>query len=80
MLICYSIPVLLTFISFKFATSLNCMHEELNKPLYVSTPLKNITIANIIFKNCIIQIGKRKLVAGLVQLNMHDFDIIHRIN
>ena len=69
-----------SFISLKFATSLNCMPKELIEPLYVSTPLKNITIANIIFKNCIIQIGKRELAADVIQLNMYDFDIILGMN
>ena len=68
------------FIFLKFATSLNYMPEKLNEPLYVSTPLKNIIVANIIFKNCIIQIEEKELAADLIQLNMHDFDIILGMN
>ena len=65
-----------SFISLKFATSLNCVPEKLNEPLYVSTSFKNIIVANIIFKNCIIQIEEKKLAADLIQLNMYDFDVI----
>ena len=56
------------------------MPEELIEPLYISTSLKIIAIANIIFKNYIIQIGKKELIADLIQLNMHDFDIILEMN
>ena len=55
-----------SFISLKFATSLNCMPDELIEPLYVSTSLKNIAVANIIFKNYIIQIGKKELAVDLI--------------
>ena len=55
-----------SFISLKFATSLNCVSEKLNEPLYVSTPFKNIVVADIIFKNCIIQIEEKELAADLI--------------
>ena len=69
-----------SFISLKFAISLNCVPEKLNEPLYVSTPFKNIIVANIIFKNCIIQIEEKELAADLIQLNMYDFDVILGMN
>lgn len=66
--------------SAKFAASVKCVPEELNESLYIATPLKIIAVANIIFKNCIIQIGERKLTIDLVPLDKDNFDISLGIN
>lgn len=56
------------------------MPKRLNKPLYITSPFKNIAIASTIVKNCKIYIGDRELVTDLVQLDIHDFDIIFGMN
>ncbi|KAG8387766.1 hypothetical protein BUALT_Bualt02G0055400 [Buddleja alternifolia] len=65
-----------SFISKKFAACLNCISEKLDEPLHVSTPMKNLIIADKIQKNCIIGLGEKHLKENLIRLDMSDFDAI----
>ncbi|XP_038989923.1 uncharacterized protein LOC120113180 [Phoenix dactylifera] len=69
-----------SFISSKFSTSLNRIPDKLDEPLYVATPLKKTVVVDSVFKNRIIQIGDRELIADLIQLDIHDFDVILGMN
>ena len=69
-----------SFISAQFDISLTSMPERLDKPLYVTIPLKSIGVVDMVLRNCTIQIGERDLVAGLILLDMGDFDIIFGMN
>ncbi|XP_038976913.1 uncharacterized protein LOC120107632 [Phoenix dactylifera] len=69
-----------SFISSKFFASLNRTPDKLDEPLHVATPLKKTVVVDFIFKNCIIQIGDRELMADLIQLDIHDFDVILGMN
>lgn len=56
------------------------MLEKLDKPLHVTTSLKKIVVVDTAFKNCIIRIEEKELVADLVYLDMDDFDTILGMN
>ena len=50
--------------------------ELLNFELSVSTPVGDTSMTNLVLKSCIICIDGRELLADLVLLDMHDFDVI----
>ncbi|XP_019164273.1 PREDICTED: uncharacterized protein LOC109160430 [Ipomoea nil] len=65
------------FVSKRFVKSLNLITEKLDEPLIVSTPMKKIEVAaDMWVKNCIFLLGGREMVANLVLLDIHDFDVI----
>ncbi|XP_038974763.1 uncharacterized protein LOC120106008 [Phoenix dactylifera] len=64
-----------SFVSVSFSKQLHCTSEKI-EPLHVATPLQETVIVDTKYKNCIIQLGGKELEANLLQLDMHDFDII----
>ena len=50
--------------------------ELLDFELLVSTPVGDTSMTNLVLKSCIICIDGRELLADLVLLDMHDFDVI----
>nr|GMC73664.1 LRR receptor-like serine/threonine-protein kinase FLS2 [Ipomoea batatas] len=64
------------FVSKRFVKSLNLKTEKLDEPLFVSTPMKKIEIADRWVRNCILLLEGREMVANLALLDMHDFDVI----
>ena len=49
--------------------------ELLVKPFKVSTPIGESIIARRVYRNCIITICGRDIMADLVELGMVDFDV-----
>nr|GLL42030.1 uncharacterized protein LOC109184329 [Ipomoea trifida] len=64
------------FISKKFAKNLNLQAKELNEPLYVSTPMGKIVMTDTWFQDCHLQLNGGDVSIDLIQLDMHDFDVI----
>ncbi|XP_038976099.1 uncharacterized protein LOC120107021 [Phoenix dactylifera] len=62
-------------VTVSFSKQLHCTSEKI-EPLHVATPLQETVIVDTKYKNCIIQLGGKELEANLLQLDMHDFDII----
>lgn len=64
------------FVSKRFVKSLNLIPEKLDEPLFVSTPVKKIEVADSWIRNCVLLLEGREMVANLALLDMHDFDVI----
>lgn len=65
-----------SFESDSFVKYSNSTPEPLNYELSVSTPLGKSMIVKLIFKSCIIKVGKNEMLADLILLDLQDFDVI----
>ena len=65
-----------SFVSCAFAKNHDKSPELLDFELSVSTPVGDTLMTNLVLKSCIICIEGRELLADLVLLDMHDFDVI----
>ncbi|XP_020266434.1 uncharacterized protein LOC109841921 [Asparagus officinalis] len=65
-----------SFISHSFASKLDRTLEFLESELSVSTPSGDCMITDHIFKGCEVIVGDQTLLASLVLLDIHDFDVI----
>ena len=65
-----------SFISSRFAKTLDILPEKLSYALEVSIPLGDVVIAGQYFGNVPIKIDGRNFPANLVPLLMMDFDVI----
>ena len=65
-----------SFVSCAFAKNHDKIPELLDFELSVSTHVGDILMTNLVLKSCIICIEGRELLADLVLLDMHDFDVI----
>ena len=65
-----------SFVSCAFAKNHDKSLERLDFELSVSTPIGDTLMTNLVLKSCIICIEGRELLADLVLLGMHDFDVI----
>ena len=64
------------FIAYKLANQLQIKYENMTANLYVSMPLGDVMIANLVCRNYMLTIGE----AHLVMILMWDFDIILDVN
>ncbi|KAJ4717071.1 Retrotransposon protein, putative, Ty3-gypsy subclass [Melia azedarach] len=65
-----------SFVSHAFARGLCIAPTLLDDELCVGTPSGSLLCANEVLRSCKIGIGERILVANLILLPMHDFDVI----
>ena len=65
-----------SFVSPAFADMLRMSPELLDCELWVSTPSGVILCAQWVYRSCVINIAGRELVADLILLHMHDFNVI----
>ena len=65
-----------SFVSCAFAKNHDKSPKLLDFELSVSTPVGDTLMTNLVLKSCIICIKGRELLADLVLLYMHDFDVI----
>jgi Retroviral aspartyl protease/RNase H-like domain found in reverse transcriptase/Reverse transcriptase (RNA-dependent DNA polymerase)/Integrase zinc binding domain/Retrotransposon gag protein/Zinc knuckle len=65
-----------SFISPACARRLNVKPDKLDTTLIVETPLGGEVTTSIVYKGCKVHVGDRTLLADLILLDMHDFDVI----
>ena len=46
------------------------------QPLLVSTPMGDVVLVTMVYKDCELKIGKKELNVDLIPLAIHDFDMI----
>ena len=63
-----------SYISPKFASKLNVMHEKLREPIVVSIPSGGKLEVNKSYKSCIIEVEGRETLGDLLVLDIVDFD------
>ena len=65
-----------SFILEHFACSLNLKFEPLEYILHVNTPMRESQRTELICRGCEIKVGDRVMLADLIMLNIHGFDVI----
>ncbi|CAI9784620.1 unnamed protein product [Fraxinus pennsylvanica] len=65
-----------SFISHALANHADRMFEPLDSELVIATPVGDSLLASRVYKDCGIRVNNHVLKAGLIPLNIHDFDII----
>ncbi|XP_069144489.1 uncharacterized protein [Solanum lycopersicum] len=66
----------LSFVTPLLALTFEVLPEVLHDPIVVSTPLGENVKADRVYQNCPIVVSDRAMCANLIELPMHDFDII----
>ncbi|XP_069152666.1 uncharacterized protein [Solanum lycopersicum] len=66
----------LSFVTPLLALTFEVLPEVLHDPIVVSTPLGENVKADRVYQNCPIVVSGRVMCANLIELPMHDFDII----
>ncbi|XP_069151096.1 uncharacterized protein [Solanum lycopersicum] len=66
----------LSFVTPLLALTFEVLPEVLHDPIVVSTPLGENVKADRVYQNCPIVVSGRAMCANLIELPMHDFDII----
>ncbi|XP_065854728.1 uncharacterized protein [Euphorbia lathyris] len=65
-----------SFVSPCFSMKFGVPPTMLDCPLSVATPIGDVLDINLAFKNCLVKVGERELLADLVLLEMLDFDVL----
>ena len=65
-----------SFISEHFACRLNLKFEPLEYILHVNTPMRESQRTELICRGCEIKVGDSVMLADLIRLNIHGFDVI----
>ena len=67
---------MLSFVTPLLALSFEILPEALHDPIVVSTPLGENVRTDRVYKDCLIFLSGKTMCADLVELPMHDFDVI----
>ncbi|KAJ1379399.1 Aspartic peptidase domain superfamily [Sesbania bispinosa] len=65
-----------SFVSLSFATQLAKSPSSLDETLAVTTPVREILLADCVYRSCVVSIGGKELFANLIAPDMVDFDVI----
>ena len=65
-----------SFVSPSFAKGFPSAPSQLIRELSISTPLGKSIDTDKVYKSCVVQVGQHELLADLVVLDFHDFDVI----
>lgn len=65
-----------SFMSTRLVTLIDITPEPLEYDLVISTLLGKTMIVELIYKSCVVRIGEVELLADLILLNLHDYDVI----
>ncbi|XP_071704472.1 uncharacterized protein [Rutidosis leptorrhynchoides] len=66
----------LSYVSLKYVATLNCSYCELNSPLQVEITDGRFSVANGVYKNCVIDFGVSKFDIDLVPITLGEFDVV----
>ena len=66
----------LSFVTPLLSLTFEILPEVLHDPIVVSTPLRENVRIDRVYKDCLIVICGKTMCADLVELPMHDFDVI----
>ncbi|XP_070009730.1 uncharacterized protein [Nicotiana sylvestris] len=65
-----------SYVSSLFGPYLDVIHESLDVPIYVSTPVGNFVIVDRVYRSCEVIFCAYQTRADLILLNMVDFEVI----
>ncbi|XP_071718769.1 uncharacterized protein [Rutidosis leptorrhynchoides] len=69
----------MSYVSLKYAATLDCPLCDLDSPLQVKIADGMFSVANGVYKNCVIDFGTEKFDVDLVPINLGEFDVVVRM-
>ena len=69
-----------SFIFHTFVMHADRKMRSLDCTLIVATPIDNSLLAESIFRDCVLRVGNKDMVADLIPLDIHDFDVVSGMN
>ncbi|XP_071740011.1 uncharacterized protein [Rutidosis leptorrhynchoides] len=66
----------MSYVSFKYAATLDCPLCDLDSPLQVEIANGRFSVANGVYRNCVIDFGIEKFNIDLVPITLGEFDVI----
>ena len=65
-----------SFVSIAFSEHLHKPHTCMAQPLLVSTPMGDVVLVDMIYKDSELKIEKKELNVDLIPMTIYDFDMI----
>lgn len=65
-----------SFVSTTFSCHADRSRARLDCELVIQTPLAEVIIKKMLFRECVIKVGEAELEANLIQLEIRNFDTI----